>query len=47
MWIRIDLTPWIRIQIRIDLGFLDPDPTWFGFPGSGSVLGIRIRIQES
>ncbi len=25
---------------------VDPDPHSFGCPGSGSVLGIRIRIQE-
>ncbi len=24
----------------------DPDPHRFGCPGSGSVLGMRIRIQE-
>jgi hypothetical protein len=24
----------------------DPEPHLFGSPGSGSVLGMRIRIQE-
>jgi hypothetical protein len=26
--------------------YTEPDPHGFGSPGSGSVLGMRVRIQE-
>jgi hypothetical protein len=46
---------WIRIQKENEWGMSimkqktsvsDPDPHGFGSPGSGSVLGMRIRIQQ-
>jgi len=49
-WLKPVFRIWIRIHVDLYwFGTLDPDldPYWFGFPGSGSVLGIRIRIQES
>jgi hypothetical protein len=37
-----------RCSMAIKLVFMDlePDPHWLGCPGSGSVLGMLIRIQK-
>jgi hypothetical protein len=33
-------------KIVLTNSVVDPDPNTFGYPGSGSVLGMRIWIQE-
>ncbi len=37
---------WSSLLYVLGAGVVDPDPHWLGRPGSGSVLGMRNRIQE-
>ncbi len=36
-----------NLNLSLKCTVVDSDPHWFGCPGSGSVLGMRIRIQDN
>ncbi len=40
------MTGTVPVNLILGASVVDPNPHSFGCPGSGSVLGMRIRIQE-
>jgi hypothetical protein len=47
LWkVRLPGTVLVSVNWKVSVSVVDPDPHSFFCPGSGSVLGMRIRIQE-